>query len=355
MKNPFLEYSDSLSPVINNIIVTFYNRKKETSSSELEFNLYSELMRYCTRPGKRVRPLLVLLGFKGYTRRPFGNDDIISIAAAIEMMHAFLLIQDDIIDKSPLRRGEKSLHLLMADCYSRLTYSETIGADTALVLADVLFANALELINNTRFSGTAKRRFMHYFAMTYEKTAMGQILDILNSLPRSVNPGSTVSGEISLLKTAYYTIYYPLLMGYLLTGRKSSADKDAIKDFSLPLGLAFQLRDDILGVFGSEDATGKPSDSDILEGKLTTLIQDTADALSGNKRKEFINLFTAKKKKRTDINRIRKMIIESGALERARGKHGALISEAKHILPSLRMNKNYRIILQGLIELVSEI
>lgn len=354
-KNSFLSYSDLLSPVINSVIIKYYGDKKDIASSKLEVNLYDEIMNYCTRPGKRVRPLLVVLGYKGYTRRPSGNDDIFAVAAAIEMMHAFLLIQDDIIDKSPLRRGEKSLHLVMAEKYSSMTHSETVGADTALVLADVLFANALELINNTRFRGATKSRFMHYFAMTYEKTAFGQILDVLNSLPRKLAPGNTVSSEISLLKTAYYTIYYPLLMGYLLSGKNSSAEMIAIKEFSLPLGLAFQLRDDIQGAFGSEDNIGKPSDSDIHEGKLTGLVQDSIDSLSGRERKEFIKLFTINRKKKTDVNRIRKIIVECGALERAKQKHSERISQSRGHLPGLKVKKAYKDVLQGLIDLISDI
>ena len=354
-QNQFTDFGSAHSQRIDECITEFYRNRVQEAGSVLERELYSELGEYCTRPGKRVRPLLVLLSFHGYAPLYAKGRRVHDIAAAVEMMHSFLLIQDDVIDCSPLRRGGASLHVKMHERFAGGAFNESIGNDTALIMADVLFANALEIINAVSLGKTIKERFMQVFSMTYERTAFGQILDILYSLPRKIEPGSTVPRQIGELKTAYYTIYYPLLMGYVLTGRYSRREMERIRDFSLPLGLAFQIRDDILGVFGSEADIGKSADSDIREGKLTELVQSTADALTGTQRKEFVRRFTAKQKKRSDISYIRKMIVQSGALERAREKHAGLIEQSGSVLPALSLKKEYREILQGLIELVGEV
>jgi geranylgeranyl diphosphate synthase type I len=144
-------------------------------------------------------------------------------------------------------------------------------------------------------------------------------------------------------------------MGYVLTGKKTAAVKETIREFALPLGMAFQVRDDILGIFGSEKDIGKPSDSDIREGKLTLLIQDTADSLSGDKREQFINVFTGKEKSADDIEMIRDMVRESGALEKARKKHGELINQSEGMLFRLGLHRRALPVLQGVIDLVREI
>ena len=354
-KNPFTLFGEAHSPGIDTVISEYYENKIRETPSGMERELYSELCGYCTRPGKRVRPLLVLLSFYGYAPFYAKRRRVHDIAAAVEMMHSFLLIQDDVIDRSPLRRGGASLHVKMHKRFASGSFNDSIGNDTALIMADVLFANALEIINAASPGKTIKERFIRVFAMTYERTAFGQILDILHSLPRTIEQGSTVPRLIGEAKTAYYTIYYPLLMGYVLTGRYSTREMERIRDFSLPLGLAFQIRDDILGVFGSEADIGKPADSDIREGKLTELIQSAADALTGRQRKEFIRRFTAKQKKKSDVACIRKMIEQSGALEQARVKHADLIEQSRAVLPALSLRKEYRETLQGLIELVGEV
>jgi geranylgeranyl diphosphate synthase type I len=314
--------------------------------------LYAELSRYCTRPGKRIRPLLVILGYLGYGGRSSKLSEIIRFAAAVELMHSMLLVQDDIIDQSPLRRGDASLHVLLADRYRQSSHNENLGSDLAMVLADVLFSNALEIIHSTRIGSRRRNLFMDIFARTYETTAFGQMLDSLNSLPRRMAPLNETPRLIGTMKTAYYTVYYPLLMGCALAGSYTSARDHALREFSLPLGLAFQVRDDILGVFGSETETGKPNDSDIREGKLTQLVQDAADALQGARRDRFIAAFTAARKSAGDVAFVREMIASSGALDRARGHHGMLIAQCEKSLDALGFRRSHAPVLRGVVDQV---
>jgi geranylgeranyl diphosphate synthase type I len=230
-----------------------------------------------------------------------------------------------------------------------------MGRDIASVLADILFSNAVEIISEAGISNSIRKSFLKMFSETYEMTAWGQILDCLYSQPKTINPAENIPERVSTLKTAYYTMYYPMLMGYSLSGRTSETEIELIKNFSLPLGIAFQIRDDILGVFGKSSDMGKPHDSDIYEGKLTLLIQSTMENSSPEIQKKFLSLFLKKSKSAADAEKIRTMIIDSGALEKTGKRHAELISESINALSILKLNKESSEIIYGLIKAIEEI
>jgi geranylgeranyl diphosphate synthase type I len=350
----FRRFSGRYIPRIDASMRDFFNKKILDARLPVIREMYALLAEYCMREGKRVRPLVMLLACFGYGEEK-NADDIVPIAAVLEMMHSFLLIQDDIIDRSDLRRGGQSLHLLCGRRYGGGSHNREIGSDIALILADVLFAGALKIIYESNVPHLAKNRFMSIFSDTYEITAWGQILDILNSRARRiVSPGETAL-QIATMKTAYYTVYYPMLMGYALAGKNSGRERTLIRDFSLPLGLAFQIRDDILGVFGKEKATGKPSDSDIIEGKITLLVDGVLERLDRRERGLFISLFTKSKKEKRDIEKIRSIIEESGSLAAAKLRHRELVDASRRRLSRLSITGPYRMALGGLVDLIAEI
>ncbi len=342
-------------PRIDRFLSAFYRSKIDASDHSFMKDLYSELGKYTAREGKRIRPLLVILGYLGYGGRVSGTGEIVKFASAVELMHSMLLVQDDIIDRSPLRRGEKSFHVVLSEKYAGLTGNDSLGSDIALVLADVMFSNALQIVYSARAGKGARDRFVRIFADTYETTAFGQVLDSLNSLPAAIAPRNEVPGLISTMKTAYYTVYYPLLMGCALAGGDSDSEKNLIREFSLPLGLAFQIRDDIFGIFGNDSDTGKPSDSDIREGKLTQLIQDASDSLEGAERERFISAFTSREKSGRDVEYVRSMVRESGALDRARKTHAGLVARADSLAATLNFSPEYAPVLAGVIGMVREL
>ncbi len=351
----FNEISRALISEIDKFIYDFFNDKIKNSELSFSRELYQLISDYCLRKGKRVRPVILTVSYVGYKKTDKNLDEIIKIAAAIEMMHSFLLVQDDIIDKSELRRGEKTLHLLCGERFTGRTKNPGIGSDIALILTDVLFSCAIEIISKAKIKQKVKDKFLLQFASTYEHTAWGQILDSLNSLPVKIDADSSHPAEISVLKTAYYTVYGPMLMGYRLSGKDNPGTEKMIKAFSVPLGLAFQIRDDILGIFGRKEETGKPSDSDIREAKYTLLVQYTIKNLPERERAGFIKIFTKTKKSQKDLSYIRNMIRKSGALEKSHEKIKNLTDAARKNLQSLNIRKKEMIILSGLIDLIGEV
>ncbi|MDR3237423.1 MAG: polyprenyl synthetase family protein [Spirochaetia bacterium] len=347
MQNAFNSFAAEIIPLIDGIIKDFYDRKIKNADRPFMKEIYADIASYCLRKGKRLRPILLLASYEGYKKGKKARNEMALPAAALEMMHSFLLIQDDIIDKSDTRRGEKAMHIITGR-YAPLTYNKNIGADVAVIAADVLFSNALELTAAADICNRARRRFLSVFAETYEMTAWGQILDILNSKAKAISPEENIPLDISLMKTAYYTVCYPLLMGNVLATTGPISEKKAIEKFAIPLGLAFQIRDDILGVFGSEEETGKPSDSDINEGKYTLLIRNTIERLQGKKRDDFTQKFLSLKKSKTDAAGIRSAIVSSGGLDFTKEKQASLIDEALAAIGGLAMSQSSRKILEGL-------
>ncbi len=353
--NEFKKFSLKYIPLIDEKIEDYFlNKEKEVKNSELR-KILKEAKNFCLRPGKRIRPLLLLAGYYGYAKKNIKND-IIKISAAIEIMHSFLLIHDDIMDKAEMRRGEKSFHKIMFESYKNETLNNDIGKDIGIVVGDILFTISLEIIADTKFDYKVKNIFLKYFSECYEITGWGQILDSLASQRKNFNLAENLPEEISTYKTAYYTIYYPLLMGYILAGGSSrTVELNKIKDFAVPLGIAFQLRDDILGVFGDDKKIGKSNISDITEGKFTLLISRTLKLLKGKKQTDFKQLFLLKNKKISDIEKIKNIIIESGAYEKSYKRMQYLFRTALKNVELLKIKSEYKNILKDLIYLLNDL
>lgn len=337
-------------------IENFYREKLASASMDFMREIYADLREYCLRDGKRIRPLILLASYLGFS--PRGKKSlrgVIGVGAALELMHAFLLVQDDIIDKSDSRRGKDSLHVTCAKRYGKSSANPLIGTDVALVAGDVLFSNALEMISGADIGEKNIGPLMKYFGLTYERTAWGQIYDSLNSMPADIEASARAALDISILKTAHYTVHYPMVMGYVLTGGRDRKVLRAIRDAALPMGLAFQLRDDILGVFGDSVKTGKPADSDILEGKMTALVAHTILTANAKARDRFIRLFLKRKKTAADIGRVRELMRESGALDHVRAMIHENAQSAGKGLARLGIDDRSSAIFKGLIERIADV
>jgi len=349
--NKFLQFSSKYIPLIDEDIKFYFKEKKNNNNNvyrEKEFlNILEE---FCLRPGKRLRPLLLLLGYTGFRKKQGKIEKkIVKIAASIELMHSFLLIHDDIMDNSDLRRGGLSLHKMFEKRYSSYTYNKEIGKEIALVVGDILFANVIEFIAKIPLDKDIKNRFLSYFGRCYALTGYGQILDSLATQPKEMPLDENILISISKYKTAYYTIFYPLSMGYILGGGKNNNIIFQLEKFAIPLGIGFQIRDDILSIFGDKLKTGKSDVSDIRDSKYTLLIHKTYSLLKGRVKKEFLNLFNTKKKTEKEIYRIKKIIEESGALKESITEMKKMFKKSLQILDNLNMNKEEKEILKDLI------
>uniref|UniRef100_A0A7V4KE06 Polyprenyl synthetase family protein n=1 Tax=Fervidobacterium pennivorans TaxID=93466 RepID=A0A7V4KE06_FERPE len=331
--------TQSLTERVNKTIQLLLKELIENTPDALK--VYSqEFANFTLRPGKRIRPLLLLLTYYGYASSPDDDNDksAYMLAGILEIMHAFLLVHDDVIDESSLRRGEPTLHKI----YEHLTGSEKVGKDLAIVVGDIAsfyyFGKLSDLIN-FGIEKEALQRLLKLFADCYVKTGYGQLLDILftGSVTESALRDD-IPTNISLYKTAYYTFIYPMLFGYYLAGGKETEEAQRLQQMGEKVGIAFQYRDDILGTFGGD----KKSANDILEGKATILVKRTMDKLVESEKEMFLGLINKKDKSENDIETIKSYMLKSGALDETTKDVTKLVTEALSVLALLKMDTYYK-------------
>jgi geranylgeranyl diphosphate synthase type I len=298
-------------------------------------SLIRTLIEYCLRPGKRIRPLLFLLGATSYAKKELDYEKLYRIAAVIEIMHCFLLIHDDIMDRSDLRRGLPSLHVVFYEEFKEKNNNEKIGEDLALVFGDILFFIAIRQLSKLNLSS----KFLEEFSNCYINTGYGQTLDVLYSLGKYKPDEDKISVEIARLKTAYYTFFYPFYLGVLLSNE--NIDKKKIEDAIIPAGIAFQIRDDIISTF--DEKSGKSNVTDILEGKLTALID------FGEYDEKFFEVYSKQEKSSEEIQYILDQILKSGAIKKAKNAMYTLFEESISKIRKLDLNDTSKDILIDLI------
>lgn len=282
------------------------------------------------RGGKRLRAQFATLGYAAI--RPLDLDEdpwgelgtVLDAACALELFHAAALIHDDVIDRSETRRGRASTHHRFAQIHRhdglRLD-PEHFGISAAIVLgdllqswADELFQHALDQVDDR----AAARRARAHFNRMRSEVAIGQYLDILEEQqPEFAAEDEQLerSTRVLVYKSAKYSVEAPLLIGAALAGA-SDAQEQALARFGLPVGVAFQLRDDVLGVFGEPHITGKPSGDDLTEGKRTVLVTLAYGALPPTQQRLFRELLGDQSLDDSQIEMLQRTIRDSGAAER---------------------------------------
>jgi geranylgeranyl diphosphate synthase type I len=269
--------------------------------------------------GKRLRALLSYWGWRGAGGAELAPEPV-RAGAALELFQAAALIHDDIIDRSDTRRGAPSVHRRFANLHGASGWSldgERFGQAAAILTGDLCLSfseEAFTAVGPAAGSGTSARRLFN--AMRAEVMA-GQYLDVLEEVAgpsRSREDAVRRARTVIRYKSAKYSTEHPLGIGGALAG----ADEALLRGysaFSLPLGEAFQLRDDVLGVFGDPLATGKPAGDDLREGKRTVLVALALDAADGAARDALERGLGDPELGLGDVDRLREIIAATGALE----------------------------------------
>ncbi len=231
--------------------------------------------------GKRLRSAFMYYGYLGAGGTE--DDKMLRASMSIELIHSFLLVHDDIIDRDDVRHGVPTLHRRYADFGRRLFPDKDVvhfGNSIALIMGDMLYAFGNDIIFQSGFSKERIFDGLSRLQKVVSFTVMGQARDVYMEYKRDAKEEEILAMYRN--KTAKYTVEGPLHIGAALAGASPELF-DHLSAYALPLGIAFQIQDDILGIFGSADRIGKPVGSDIEEGKLTLL---TARALKNGNQKE---------------------------------------------------------------------
>lgn len=283
--------------------------------------------------GKRLRPQFCLAGWRVTTgaEGPGPSDAVIAVAAALEWLQASALIHDDLIDESDTRRGRPSVHRAFADQHQSRTAegaADRFGTAAAVLLGDLTLSWCDQMIAEAGLPDGLAVRALKVLATCKNEVVAGQYLDVLAQTKPEV--GVEEAMRVITYKSAKYTVERPLHLGATLAG----ADEALLASLSavaLPLGAAFQLRDDVLGVFGDPQITGKPAGDDLREGKRTVLIARTRELTDDAGRALLARtLGTA-----DGIEQTRELIVSSGALAAVEADIAAQASLAADAISAL--------------------
>ena len=293
-----------------------------------------------TRGGKRIRPVLLWWGFQlagGDVRPTTGTDagttgagagpttgtaadvtaGLAQAAGSLELLHAAALIHDDVIDNSDTRRGRPALHRQFEARHQRSGFhgdGASFGVSASIVIGDICLALSEELFERSQETLGGSRPARELRGTVRRDVMVGQYLDVLAEvIPLDDDRIADRAWEVLSFKSAKYSVEQPLLLGAALTG----ADEDLLAEisgFGLPLGQAFQLRDDVLGIAGDPQATGKPAGDDIREGKRTVLIAETAARISADQLEVLASRLGVPDLTDTEVAECVDMITDSGGL-----------------------------------------
>jgi len=258
--NPFLALLPSIKRDVDTRLEAFFDEKLEAArvhGGEVTAML-SSLMRFTLRGGKRLRPALLYVGYRVASPRA-GAEPALDAGLALELLHTYMLVHDDWMDGDVIRRGGPTVH---AELTRRLG-DEHRGNSTAILAGDYVNALATEVLGAVAIPADRVGPVVECFAKMQADAILGQVFDVAS---RGHDPEVVYS-----LKTGSYTVRGPLRLGALL-GRAPQPLLRSLDRFAAPVGIAFQLADDLLSAFGSAATTGKAPGNDLRAGKRTPLI-----------------------------------------------------------------------------------
>ncbi len=319
---------DELGRYIPRIEAELRKSYAEEKAARPEFSNWTDLLEEFTlRGGKRFRALLVLAGYQIAAHRP--PTAVIPAAAALEHFQSWMLIHDDIIDHAETRRGGPTVHRELETEHTRSRWTgpaEGYGQGAGITLGDLQEPYTVHALLSVRASERRRLQAVAEYVRMTRDTAYGQMLDIRSS----VRPVAEVSEEdvltVHRLKAAVYTVASPLRIGAILAGG-SPALLGAFEAIGLDLGVAFQLRDDVLGAGFDGGQSGK-SANDILEGKRTLLMVRAWAASDAEGRREIEATLGNPQATSDDVERVRDRIRSSGSLAYSEGQIDQLARRA---------------------------
>lgn len=293
---------------------------------------FDEIGRFVLSGGKRLRPAFCFWAFVGN-----GGDEhddlVVDTGAAFELMHAFALFHDDVMDDADSRRGMPTIHARCAAEHRELGWAgeaRRFGEGMAILIGDLTFVYADQLL------GDASPAVWRMWNELRIELNIGQYLDVLSAARRDRSLAK--AERIARYKSGKYTIERPLQLGALLAGVPGDAPVvEALSRVGLPLGDAFQMRDDVLGVYGDSALTGKPVGTDILEGKPTPLLARAYEAADDAQR-AMLDRVGVPDLTGDDVATVQQIMIDTGALAALEARIDQLTAEAMIALDAVGLS-----------------
>jgi len=303
--------------------------KRTKKGRGVVLDMLSRYRKFC-QGGKRLRGAQIQLGYElGGGKKK----DILGPSTSIELIHGFLLMHDDIQDKDVLRRGFPTIHKQYEEwhktCYSAADHFH-YGLSMGINMGDLGAYFGTEVLLSGSQDEKLKTKVAIFFSKILQRVAFGQGLDISYEQQNKVTEKDVL--EVHLQKTSIYTVGGPIAIGAILAG-VSKRRIEAILKYGEPIGIAFQLRDDELGLFSSEEELGKPVGSDIREGKNTILKVKALEESSGKDREFLVKSYGNRGIRPAEVEKVKEITIKTGAFAYSKKLSRKLVKEGKKFIP----------------------
>lgn len=313
------------------------------------YELMSRIEDLTLRGGKRIRAALLYYSYLAFSGK--NREAALFASMSMELAETYLLIHDDIMDNDVLRRGGITIHhqyknKALKNELSKIS-AKNYGVSMAILAGDIACALSNEIIINSKFEPKLCNKAVRELNKIYTLEGFGQSMDIETQFKRNVKKSEVLS--IYGLKTVPYTFDGPLRIGAILAGA-SDGRLEKLSRFANYLGLAFQIQDDILGMFGSQEKLGKPVTSDLKEGKKTLLILEALKK-ANHKQKEIINQNLGNKSVAiSNLKQVRRVVAETGSLQVSKNFAEKLVDRAIKELNQIKLKRIGKRFLLGIAE-----
>lgn len=321
-----LRYNKDLNPIVDQV---FAKEKKSISKIAPLFNGVVDDYKHFLMGGKKLRGSEIFLGYKMFGGKNKKTGLMASLV--IEIIHSFLLMHDDFMDGDSLRRGEPTMHKKYAK-----KYGDHYGESMAIDIGDEGCFLAFSLLNSLNLPRERMSEATQFLSNILLEVGAGQALDLTYEEEENLSEEAVL--RIHRHKTASYTISGPLSVGAILAGAPKKVLKP-LEKFGIPVGIAFQIRDDELGMFSTEEELGKPVDSDLKEGKMTLLITKALQNCKGEDKKFLKYAYGNQNLTLKEVERARQIIKECGAYDYSHSMGRKLVEKGKKFIPQITKNK----------------
>ncbi len=334
-KNPFAALLTAVRRDVDARLAGYLDEKLEAARSHGPgvVEMVAALRDLCLRGGKRARPALLVAGYRA-TSVSAKLEPALDAGVALELLHAYFLVHDDWMDRDETRRGGPSVHAALAKRFR----SREIGEASAILAGDYAVAMAAEALARVEMVPARAMGVLACFAQMQADAVIGQQLDLL------ANTGDVE--KVYELKTGSYTVRGPLRMGALLAGANPRL-LTALDRFALPVGVAYQLRDDLLSAFGNPEATGKPFGSDLKSGKNTVLLQTALKRARGRNHRILRSVVGNPKASDAEVRQAVEVLERSGARAVVEARIDELVARALLALSAGRLSREGVQLLEG--------
>ncbi|MBU0597641.1 polyprenyl synthetase family protein [Patescibacteria group bacterium] len=312
-------------------------------------DVMTRLLEY-TKRGKMVRGGLIMLTCEMFGKK--ADKEVIKTAAAIELFHSALLVHDDIMDRSDLRRSKASMHLQYEKIGQQENFTEPahFGQSSALCVGDVVFLITFELLSSLKIKPQQKEKIITTFAQEMASVGLAQLGEMYLGYSRKKVQKKEIM-KVYRFKTARYTISLPLIMGALLADQNKKTMR-LIERIGEYIGIMFQIRDDELGLFGQEEGVGKSVGVDIQENKKTLYYYYLYKKSSPAQKRKLNKVFGKKKISASELKYIQTLVRELGVDKDILQEIGKLKKKTLGMFYGLKTKNRYKIALRELMEFI---